>query len=108
VTNPDHLFEELAPDLVWTDTGAASSVASARALDDCERAVLQLLDDVPVPVDRICAQLGMTFARTAFALTRLEVRGLAVRCVAGYELSVAGGRVRHAAARDDRRSESLV
>jgi DNA processing protein len=96
VTDVKHIFDEIAPDLVWDakfDAGPASPVP---ALEGCEKRVLDYLDDVPVAVDRICAELEIPGGEVALTLSRLELRGMVARRPAGYEISSLGARARTA------------
>lgn len=95
VTEVAHILEELAPGLVWGGEAHGSSPGPV-ALGDDERRVLDALDDVPLPLERLCMMSGMTPGRAALAVARLEVRGLAARRFGGYELAGAGGRLRAA------------
>lgn len=93
VTDPRHIFDELAPGLVWHDPVNRLD-PKAPALEAEEIEVLSLMDDVPISLDRIAESVGMSLGRTSLALSRLEVRGLIVRRRMGYEITDAGGRVR--------------
>ncbi|HEX2049565.1 MAG TPA: DNA-processing protein DprA [Actinomycetota bacterium] len=96
VTRPEHVLQDLAPELVWRDRTAARRAAAA--LDATEAAVVALLDDVPVAADRLERELDTTAGRLAVTLARLEVRGLAARRRGGYTITDAGARARGAAA----------
>jgi predicted Rossmann fold nucleotide-binding protein DprA/Smf involved in DNA uptake len=89
-TEVSHVFEEIAPSLVWRDR--AESPESPPGVGDHERCVLAALDDVVVGPDRIARVAGLDRGAVALALARLEVRGLVTRRGAGYELS-GGSRV---------------
>ncbi len=93
VTDPSHIFDELAPGLVWQERVDRLD-PKAPALEAEEIEVLGLLDDVPVTLDHIAQCLGQPLGRTTLALSRLEVRGLIIRRRMGYEITEAGGRVR--------------
>ena len=93
VTEPAHIFEELAPNLVWKG-GADPAPSVIDDLSDAELAVLHILDDVPVSPQRIIDLTGLTSGAAALALSRLEVRGYAIRRGGGYEISRSGGRLR--------------
>lgn len=93
VTRPEHVLEDLAPELVWRG-GAGAPRSPAPVLDALEAAVLTLLDDAPVPPDRLERELDATPGRLAMTLARLEVRGLAVRHRGGYAITDVGGRAR--------------
>ena len=98
VTEVAHIFEELAPRLIFEDPPTLGLGDRTVQLDHAEERVLSLLDDVGTNPDRICATLGFDMGTTALALSRLEVRGLALRRGAGYQITTAGARVRAAAA----------
>ena len=101
VTDPNHIFQELAPDLVWRDPVSTSLSAQPTVLDESEGRVLSLLDDAPTSVERICTMARLNAGQVALALSRLEVRGLVKRRPAGYEISNAGARLRRIVNRDD-------
>jgi DNA processing protein len=92
ITDAKHVTDELAPGLVWFADGSRGG--SAVALDERELEILDFLDDVPVALDVICRERGLSFGEVALALSRLEVRGFARRAVTGYELSESGVRAR--------------
>ena len=92
VTDIGHVFEEVAPALVWeTENRPAMQTPDLR---DEEIAILHALDDVPLAVDRITRVAGLKLGKVGLALSRLEVRGLAARRGVGYEITQSGGRVR--------------
>ena len=101
VTEVSHIFENLAPSLVWTGPLDLGVSPRRPIVDENESRVLLFLDDAPVPVDVICDELGMSLGAAALALSRLEVRGFVVRRHAGYEIGVAGVRARRAQVRDE-------
>ncbi len=93
VTSPQDVFDELAPGLVWDQV--VDRLAPAKvSLGEDECAVIRLLDDAPLASERVCVDLQWPAGRVAMALSRLEVRGLAVRRRTGYELSQGGARLR--------------
>jgi DNA processing protein len=96
VTEPRHVFEELAPGLVWKEAFVRSAGRTRPQLEELERRVLELLDDAPTPADRIRRDLAEASGAVALALSCLEVRGLARKRSAGYEITGAGARVRAA------------
>lgn len=98
VTDVAHIFEELAPRLTFDDPPTLGLGDRTVQLDHPEERVLSLLDDVGTNPDRICSVLGFGMGTTALALSRLEVRGLALRRGAGYQITTAGARVRTALA----------
>ncbi|HEX3327862.1 MAG TPA: DNA-processing protein DprA [Actinomycetota bacterium] len=96
VTEPRHVFEELAPGVVWEQRFSNKVDNRQPILEQLERRVLELLDDTPIPADRIRRDLGERSGAVALALSCLEVRGLALKRPAGYEITGAGARVRRA------------
>ena len=95
VTRVEHIFEEVAPGLVWNDP-RVSPPLSVESLDDDERLVLRILDDVPIGPDGVVRLTSLSPGRAALALSRLEVRGFVTRRRGGYEISGGGGRIRSA------------
>lgn len=97
VTNFTHVLDELAPGLAWEipEPGLQTSPVQ---LEEDDRAVLFLLDESPVPPERIRKELGLTMGKAALTLARLESRGWIVRKPAGYVLSRSGLRTREVAA----------
>jgi DNA processing protein len=93
VLGVEHIFEDLAPHLVW-DRPPGPSRAPADRLDPDDEAVLDALDDVPLAPDRLGSAAGLAPGRLAVALARLEVRGLAARSGGGWLVTAAGGRAR--------------
>jgi DNA processing protein len=81
VTGVEHVLEDLAPSIVWRDRSATEA---APDLDAVEAAVLETLDDAPVPPDALAARFELKPGRLAAALAALEVRGLARRGPGGY------------------------
>jgi DNA processing protein len=94
VTEPKHVCEELAPGVVWEQRFVNSLAPQQPTLNGLERRVLELLDDSPIPADRIRKDLSETSGAISLALSCLEVRGLASKRPAGYEVTGAGARVR--------------
>jgi len=90
VTEIAHVFEDVAPQMVWES--AYSPGTPAPALEDNEALALGVLDDVPTSHDQIAAATDLSGGTLALALTRLEIRGLARRVSAGYQLTEAGAR----------------
>jgi DNA processing protein len=101
VTEPRHVFEDLAPGVVWEQRFSNGQIGGQKPiLEQLERRVLELLDDTPVPTDRLRRDLGERSGAVALALSCLEVRGLALKQPAGYEITGAGARVRRSLAED--------
>lgn len=95
ITGVDHIFEDLAPNIVWRDR-VDPVRPQAPSLEPVEVDVLTALDDVPLSNGRIVDLLGRSRGEVSLALARLEVRGLLRRRGTGYEISDAGVRVRAA------------
>jgi DNA processing protein len=91
VTTFKDICDDLAPSLVWS-----SSNGGAPAIDEEELSLLRLLDDVPIGAERLVTGLDLPPGRVAMALSRLEVRGWALRSPGGYALTSSGARVRGA------------
>ncbi len=94
VTSVNHIFEDIAPGLVWED--ASLPVGTAPVLDDMEAAVLLQMDDGTNPMARLTSDVEGSPGQIALALSRLEVRGLVRKRPTGYELSDGGIRARAA------------
>ncbi|MGH2747703.1 MAG: DNA-processing protein DprA [Actinomycetota bacterium] len=94
VTHFKHITDDLAPGLVWATTADDKPLAKPIALDEREHAVLALLEDTPLSVEFICKETDLNPGEVALALSRLEVRSLAIRRYGGYELSDAGARAK--------------
>lgn len=94
VTDVAHIFDELAGETAW-DTPLRLSLEPAPVeLTDVERDILTMLEDVPIPPDRLCEELRLSVGQVSLALAKLEIRGLTVRRAAGIEISTAGARAR--------------
>lgn len=94
ITTADHVFEDIAPGLVWED--ATLPIGKAPALDEMEAAVLLQMDDGRNPMGRLADELDAPPGQIALTLSRLEVRGLVIKRPTGYELSDGGVRARTA------------
>lgn len=93
VCNPDHVFEELAPQAAWS-CAYSDDRPDAPDLSDDQVEVLTALGAVPMTPDQLCSATSLTLGRLGLAVAKLEVRGLAQRSRGGgYQLSPAGGRV---------------
>ena len=90
VTSADHVFEEIAPSLVWSEP----PVEGAPPVTSGEKAILFEIDDAPTPLGRVVSSLGQSTGELALSLARLEARGLVIKRRGGYELTSAGVRVR--------------
>lgn len=88
-----HILDEVAPRLVWSDPADPVN-PQPPVLDECERDVLALMDDVPISTERVCSRLRLRHGRAALALSRLEVRGLIIRRGGSYEITGSGARMR--------------
>jgi DNA processing protein len=95
VTEVEHIFEELAPSLVWQRPVDGVNPAAPQ-LEEQEARVLFALDDTPAGAEAVGRASGLEPGAIALSLARLEVRGLAVRRVGGYEITGAGSRAREA------------
>jgi DNA processing protein len=92
VTTYKDICDDLAPSLVW------SPAADGRR-ESCtgsELQVLTILDDSPAGADKLARALGIPLGELAIALSKLEVRGWAIKSRAGYSISSSGARVRAA------------
>lgn len=95
ITDVKHIFDELAPELVWTEPYEPQVATPEPALEETEKRVLAYLDDVPVAIDRISAELELPGGEVSLALSRLELRGMVSRRQGGYEIASLGARVRN-------------
>ena len=93
VTDVNQILEELAPDLVWNEEGGGGAIGPT-SLGDEERSILEVLDDAPLPLERICMMTDLLPGKAALGVSRLEVRGLATRRFDGYEVTGSGARLR--------------
>ena len=93
ITDVQHIFDELAPELVWGDVAQPLGPV---ALDDNQARVLGVLDDSSVTADFIVSQTQMAQGLVLLALSKLEIRGLARRWNGAYELTTSGARIRAA------------
>lgn len=107
ITEPQHVFDDVAPEFVWRADEGFGGAAEAVKLDEGERQVVQVLDDVGISVDRLCREVELTPGAVGLALARLQVRGLVVQRRGAYELTIAGSRVRGALARTPAGAGSL-
>lgn len=98
VTELSHMLEELAPRFAWKGPPRLSLEPRTVEMSEDEAKVLSLLDDAPTTPDRVCLELGLSPGVVALALSRLEVRGLALRRGPGYQITTAGARARAGAA----------
>jgi DNA processing protein len=96
VTEVEHIFEELSPSLVWKDKHQKATPGPM--LSQEERSVLFVLDDVGLSPDRVARRSGKSLGQVALCLSKLEVRGLVIRRVTGYEITGTGAKVRAALA----------
>jgi DNA processing protein len=109
VTEVKHIFDDLAPRIVSTESLVVSGATEPaetpvssllrQGLSDAERVVLLSLDDVPVSVDRLTMMLKLKPGKVAVSLSRLEIRGLAFKSRGGYALTSSGVRARSGAHR---------
>jgi DNA processing protein len=94
VTDVQEILEDLAPGLVWRETDEGQTPLGQPLVNGTEGRVLLFLDDVPVPPDRICMDLQLSFGEVAMALAALEVRNFVINRPGGYAVTDAGARVR--------------
>ena len=94
ITSADHVFEDIAPGLVWEDVTVP--IGTAPSLDEMEMAVLLEMDDGRNPMGRLTDEIDAPPGQIALTLSRLEVRGMVVKRPTGYELSEGGLRARAA------------
>lgn len=87
VTEPDHVFEELAPQLAWSEQTGESTIPK---IDPDDLVVLHVLTDQPLSTDRIARCAGLPSSKTALGLSRLSVRGFAQRTPIGYRITATG------------------
>jgi DNA processing protein len=93
ITDVQHIFDELAPGLVWGDEALPLGPVG---LDENQTKVLDVLDDSAVSADFIVAQTQMPQGMVLLSLSKLEIRGLARRWNGAYELTTTGARMRAA------------
>lgn len=92
VSHPDHVFEDMAPQLAW-DTRYVAGDSSSRVPCGEELEVLRALSSVPATPDDVGASVALEAGRVALALSKLEVRGFAVSTRGGaYRLAEGGER----------------
>lgn len=89
VTEPEHVFEELAPKLAWAKADESHAV-TVPSLEEDDVLVLHVLTDRPLIPERIARCTGIPTARTSLALSRLAVRGFAHRSPLGYRITGSG------------------
>jgi DNA processing protein len=91
VTSVEHIFEDLAPNLLTSISNGRVDEGRA-CLSDEEHLVLSTLDDVPTVLDALGSATGLAHGRLAVILSTLEVKALVARGRGGYCLSDAGAR----------------
>ena len=94
ITDVQHVFDDLAPGMVWADSQSSGGSAS---IDEAEARILALLDDVAVTPDFLVTESHLDQGEVLLTLSKLEIRGLAKRWNGAYELTSAGARQRSAA-----------
>ena len=93
VTSPQHVFDDLAPSLVWDGQRVVGS-RKAPDVDDFEIRTLMALDDSPAGVEELYKALDSPPGKISLALAKLEVRGWVRRGFTGtYEISEGGLRL---------------
>lgn len=89
VTDPQHIFDELAPSVVWDGNRVIGG--ERPSMSDLELAILRAIDDAPVGIEEITEALEDPPGAIALAVAKLEVRGLMRRRFTGaYEISQGG------------------
>lgn len=94
VTDVEQILQELAPGLVWGHDDVDAPPAGDPTVNEVEARVLLFLEESPVPPDRLCMDLDLTWGQAALALAAMEARGYVHKRAAGYCLTSAGARVR--------------
>jgi DNA processing protein len=94
VASPEHLLEALEVEF-HSDlfTGPSPAVAD---LDDGQKTLLLLMDSVAVTAARLQSESGIEWAEVKKALATLEIRGLVLKTLSGYEITQRGSRARSA------------
>ena len=87
VTDPQQIFDELAPGVLWQDRPLGSGPPH---LGETEKKVLQYVDEVPLAPDRIVAGIKLPAGEVSLAISQLEIRGLLRRAAGAYGLSESG------------------
>jgi DNA processing protein len=95
-TSVEDVLADVAPAIVWTDSCDPTALEKKYELEESELKVLALLDDVPLSMPRLRERLDVEYGALALTLARLEVRGLVLKRIGGYEISRAGARARSA------------
>lgn len=90
VTEPEHVFEELAPKLAWDKEDSSPLHPDAPNLEDDDVMTLHVLTDQPLSAERISRCAGVPPSRGTLALSRLTARGFAVRSPIGYRITATG------------------
>ncbi len=103
VSKVEDVLQCLAGQLAWSERFEPSVSSQDVSLEDDDARILFLLDDVPASADRLCNASGFAFGRVALSLSKLEVRGLAVRHSSGYAITSAGARIRRALLQEEDR-----
>lgn len=98
ITDVQHIFDDLAPGVVWSGEIGIRNGSGPPSLTEEEVKVLLAFDDVPLPAPAVSARCAFLEGRVQLILARLEVRGLVIRRRRGWELTETGARRRAAAA----------
>ena len=99
ITDVQHIFDELAPGLVWGEDAPENALPLGPVgLDSDQVKVLAVLDDSAVTADFIVRETQLPQGLALLTLSKLEIRGLARRWNGAYELTSSGGRIRAALA----------
>ena len=97
ITEVQHVFDELAPGMVWGEQGSPGGAAT---IDETEGRVLALLDDVTVTPDFLVTESNLEQGQVLLTLSKLEIRGLVKRWNGAYELTGTGAKLRSALTSD--------
>lgn len=90
-TDPQHVFDDLAPHLVWSDPYKPGDTTPALSTD--EATVLSSLESMPVTMDRVVAVTDLAPGQVSLCLAKLQLRGLAKRSRSGgFEITPSGSR----------------
>ena len=101
ITDVQHIFDDLAPGLVWSEHIGIRAKDGKPNISAEESVVLHAFDDVPMGTLSIARFCKLLEGQTKLILARLEVRGLVVRRRRGWELTDVGARIRAIVSPDD-------
>lgn len=101
VTDVAHILQDLAPGLVWGQDATDAAPVGDPRVNDVEARVLLFLDESPMPPDRLCMDLDLTWGEAALALAALEARNYVCKRPGGYAVTTGGLRIRGRLGVDD-------